>query len=125
MTRVNPQTSIEAYKSLKPEQVRDVYVKIKHALSILKLANTEQIADHLKMPHPQVHKRTSEMERLEMIYKPGTKSMMKSGRMGYNWALRGIDLGQLPETNQYTSKVKSAGQIASSIINNTIQTELF
>ncbi len=124
--RINPQTSLDAYHSLKPEQVRDIYVRIKHALSLLKLANTEAIAEQLKMPHPQIHKRVSEMERLEMIYKPGSKSVMKSGRMGFNWALRGIELPPVVEQpTNYKKSTTTAGTIASNIINNTKQQSLF
>jgi len=85
--RTNPDTSIEAYRSLQPENIREVYQKIINALSVLKAAHTEDIAAFLKVEHCIIHKRVSEMERKGILYKPGAKKKMKSGRRAYVWSL--------------------------------------
>lgn len=112
-------TSLAAYHSLKAEDVRNIYKKILEALKVLGSANTEVISDYLTLPHPKVHKRTSEMERLEMIYKPGTKSVMKSGRMGFNWSIRGTGQKESAVETNYKKETKTAATIASDIINNS------
>jgi predicted transcriptional regulator len=83
-----PTTSLDAYKSLQPDQVRAIYSKIIDALKVLGMASTEQIALHLTLEHAKVNKRVSEMEKLEMIYRPGTRVPTKSGRTAYQWCLR-------------------------------------
>ena len=88
MKRKNPQTSLDAYNSLQPEQVREVYTKIIEALKVLGTASTEQIADYTTLPHAKIHKRVSEMERLEMIYRPGNRVPTKAGRSAHVWCLR-------------------------------------
>jgi predicted transcriptional regulator len=115
-TRTNPQTSLDAYKSLNQENVRDVYVKILNALKVLGSANTEKISEFLTMEHPKVHKRVSEMARLEMIYKPGTKSIMKSGRSGYNWAIRGTGQKEQAVEVTYKPQEKTVSDYANKII---------
>jgi|HubBroStandDraft_3_1064219.scaffolds.fasta_scaffold404141_2 hypothetical protein len=84
-----PATSKDAYKSLKQEELRAVYIKIKWALERLGTASTEQIADYLTYEHAKIHKRVSEMERLEIIYRPGHRVPTKSGRTAFVWALCG------------------------------------
>lgn len=85
--RKNPQTSVDAYKSLQPDQIRAIYQKIVEALKVLGMASTEQIAEYTTIAHPKIHKRVSEMEKLEMIYRPGTRVKTKSGRTAYQWTL--------------------------------------
>lgn len=87
MTRNNPSTSIDAYKSLQPDQIREVYKKILSALEVLGQASTEQIAEYLTMEHARVHKRVSEMQGLQMIYRPGHRVPTKSGRTAFVWCL--------------------------------------
>lgn len=85
--RKNPETSIDAYKSLQPDQLKEIYQKIIEALKVLGTASTEQIADYTTLPHPKIHKRVSEMEKLEIIYRPGNRVATKSGRTAYVWCL--------------------------------------
>ena len=85
MTRNNPSTSIDAYKSLQLSEVRETYQKILSALDVIGKGTMEDIAAYMKCSRDRVWKRLSEMERLEMIYKPGTKKVLKSGRYGYEW----------------------------------------
>lgn len=87
MKRNNPSTSTEAYKSLHPDQIREVYKKIISALEVLRQASSEQIAIHLAMEHAKIHKRVSEMEGLQLIYRPGLRVVTKSGRTAYVWCL--------------------------------------
>src|ERR1700761_3088131 len=87
MKRNNPDTSNEAYRNLKAEDLRSVYQKIIAALEILGTASTEQIANFLTMDHSKIHKRVSEMERLQIIYRPGHKVPTKSGRTAFVWGL--------------------------------------
>lgn len=86
------QTSKDAFHSLNPEDLRDMYRDIMKALAILGTATFEDIAAHLKVDKSRVWKRLSEMERLELIYRPGTKKILKSGRQGYEWALTSANL---------------------------------
>lgn len=125
MQRTQPQTSLDAYKSLNPENVREVYKKILGALKVLGSANTEKISDFLTIEHSKVHKRVSEMQGLEMIYKPGTRSSMKSGRTGYDWAIRGNGQKEPAVEHTYKPNEKTASTIASEIINSTNQPTLF
>jgi len=87
MERVQPITSIDAFKSLKATEIRAIYEKIVQALLVLKAAHTEKIAQHLGIEHAKVHKRTSELERLGVLYKTGAKLPMKSGRNAFVWSL--------------------------------------
>lgn len=82
------ETSQEAYKSLQPDQIREIYSKVIEALKVLGMASTEQISEYTTIPHPRIHKRVSEMEKLEMIYRPGIKVPTKAGRSAYQWTLR-------------------------------------
>lgn len=87
MKRSNPSTSIEAYKALQPEQLRQTYKDILFALSQLGEATTAEMATALKVPHDKIWKRVSEMVRLELIYRPGTQRLMPGGKLGYTWKL--------------------------------------
>lgn len=85
MKRKNPETSNEAFRSLKASEVRETYQQILASLDVLGKATFEELAAHMKCSRDKVWKRLSEMERLEMIYRPGTKKVLKSGRQGYEW----------------------------------------
>lgn len=85
-------TSVEAYKSLNPEDLREMYRDIMKALGVLGIASFEDIAAHLKVEKSRVWRRLAEMERMELIYRPGTKKILKSGRQGYEWALTSANI---------------------------------
>lgn len=89
MERKNPSTSIDAYKSINAEQKREIYKKIKSALQVIGKGTFEQIANHLEMDASKIWKRLSEMERLEIVFRPGEKDKLKSGRRGLVWYLTG------------------------------------
>jgi predicted transcriptional regulator len=94
--RKHIETSIDVYKALQPEQLRQTYKDILFALSQLGEATTEQIAEALKVKPDKIWRRVSEMHRMGLIYRPGTKRLMTSGSMGYTWKL--TQPGQSSET---------------------------
>lgn len=82
-----PFTSLDAYRSQDPSHIRKQYDGILAALSVLRSASAEQIADYLKMQHVQINRRMSEMERLQMVWKPGGRVPTKTGRSAFCWQL--------------------------------------
>lgn len=85
--RKQPETSLEALRSLDPAQIRDIYVSIKWALGQIGSGHFEDIAAALKLPKERVWRRLKEMEDLGIIYRPGTKKMLSTGRNGMVWVL--------------------------------------
>jgi DNA-binding Lrp family transcriptional regulator len=125
MKRPIVETSQMAYESLKAENVRDIYKRILNALKVLGSANTEKIADYIGVEHSRVHKRTKEMEGLEMIWRPGGKTLTKSGRQSFLWTIRGDKQAKTDNQAKETTYKKNdttAAQYASNIIK---QAELF
>jgi DNA-binding transcriptional regulator GbsR (MarR family) len=82
-----PDTSVEAWKSIDPSQLAQIYCGILYALGIMHRGTFEEIAAHMKVDKSRVWKRMSELERMKLVYRPGSKKMLKSGRQGYEWAL--------------------------------------
>lgn len=112
-----PQTSHDANKSASLEMRSRHWDRIKEALTILNLATGEQIALEAKMDYHAVMRRLSEMERLEMVYKPGGKIPTKTGRLAYQYALRNSDT-VLPEPeHHYQKEDTTAADIACMILN--------
>jgi len=126
-----PDTSLSAYKSVSIEMQNNHFSKILKALKVLGVASAEQIATYIGMEHSQINRRISEMERLELIWKPGNKVPTKSGRMAYQWQLRGdMQVKTEKQENIYRNKgVVTAAQHAANILNatqpETIQQTLF
>jgi predicted transcriptional regulator len=85
--RKNPETSDEAFKSLVPEEIREIYRKILASLSVLGEADFEEIAAHAKVDKGSVWRRMNELMKMDLIYRPGNKRKLKSGRFGYTWML--------------------------------------
>lgn len=85
--RKNPSTSTDALKSLKAEELRETYKGILAALSRIKEGTFEQIAQSMRAKPDKIWKRLSELAFQELIYRPGNKRILKSGRMGYTWML--------------------------------------
>jgi len=118
MERNNPITSHEANEKVSNEMLRSIYSRIIEALKVLKLANYEEIALFLNLPDKNmVSRRAKEMEGLQMIYKPGSKSLTRSGRNAFQYALNGSDIvvPSLPERQPKTT----AADFANLIINKT------
>jgi predicted transcriptional regulator len=82
-----PETSVEAWKSIDPTQLAQIYCGILYALGIMYKGTFEEIAAHMKVDKSKVWKRMSELEKMKLVYRPGSKKMLKSGRQGYEWAL--------------------------------------
>ena len=82
-----PQTSLDAYHSQTSEKLTADHQKIVDALNILGQSNYENIAALARMDRHAVGRRLKEMELHGLIYKPGTKSFLKSGRYGYDYRL--------------------------------------
>jgi predicted transcriptional regulator len=104
-----PETSLSAYKSLQPDQIAEIYRKILEALGKLGFATYEEIAAYLKMPPAKIWKRMSELHTKELVYRPGTKKMLKSGRMGFQW---GLTSGQLIKTEKSQKSLKGQQSIS-------------
>jgi len=77
--RNNPQTSIDAYRSLDPAKLSDTYKKIILALTELGNGTFEDIAKKMKVDKSVVWKRLSELERANILYRPGTKKHLNQG----------------------------------------------
>lgn len=86
-----PETSKEAFKSLDPARLRDSYKQIILALSELGSGTFEDIAKKMKADKSVVWKRLSELERANILYRPGTKKTLKSGRSGFVWMILSLD----------------------------------
>lgn len=85
--RKNPETSNEAYRSLKVVKVNETYQKILFALAIIKEGTFEDIARQANEEEDVIWKRLSELHDAGKIYRPGNKRPLKSGRQGYTWML--------------------------------------
>lgn len=119
-----PETSLEAYRSLKPDKIQQIYTDIIRALSVIGEGTFEDIASWLKIDKSRVWKRLSEMQKLGMIYNTGRKKLLKSNRNGFTWMLTN---GTTPKTqeqaNVFNKGTKSATDYAKTLLSN--QTELF
>ena len=98
-----PETSKEAYQQLDLSQLRETYRNILLALAELGSGTFEDIAAKMKVDKSTVWKRLSELQRMELIYRPGTKKMLKSGRNGYMWALTSQSI---PKTEKSMKELK-------------------
>lgn len=87
MKRKNPDTSLEAYAKLKPEQLRAIYRKIIEALKIMGEGSSQQIAAYLTLDDEVVRKRLSELKKMGILYKPGHKVPTKKGCEAYVWQI--------------------------------------
>lgn len=85
MKRKMIETSVEAYRSLDPRELREIYRQILLALDSLGEATHEEIAAFLHLNPSRIWKRLSEAAKMELIYRPGNKRKLKSGRMGFTW----------------------------------------
>lgn len=98
-----PETSIEAYRSLDPSQLAEIYKKIMLALVKIGEGTTQEIAASAKEDHSRIWKRVSDLAKMGIIYRPGNKRMMRSGRMGYTWMLT---LEGVPKTDAAEKALK-------------------
>jgi predicted transcriptional regulator len=120
------QTSLDAYHSLEPKQLTEIYGKILMALSVINEGTFEDIAAYLKIDKSRVWKRLSELASMQLIYRTQNRRMLKSGRSGFTWRLCNPEKTEQVsrETLSYKLGEKSAADYASKIINHS-QIELF
>lgn len=84
-----PETSKEAYRKLDPARVAGTYLKIINALKVITEGNYEAIALAAGIAPEKVWKRLSELQRSEIIYKPGNTVVTKNGSNSYVYRLCG------------------------------------
>lgn len=125
-----PETSMDAFKKAHPDMLAEHYRKIIDALKILGTCNYEKIAAHATMDRHQVGRRLKELEGMELIYKPGTKSNTKSGRTAFDYCLTGSGQPKTDNEVRYVKGEKTAADYANDLINSAHkpefkQTELF
>jgi hypothetical protein len=78
-------TSLNAYKSLDPENIRQMYKDIVFVLGQMQGGGSyEDIAKALKVKESRVWKRLGEAERIGLIHRSGRK-ILSSGRAGSIW----------------------------------------
>lgn len=82
-----PETSLEAYQSLDPEKIRDIYKRILWALSQIGEGHYEDIAYAIKEKESRVWRRLKEMQDMNLIYRTENKKVLSSGCKGYTWKL--------------------------------------
>lgn len=86
--RQNPSTSNEAYKSVSIEMLNNHHSKIIKALKELGSGTYEDIAKFLQWEDKnRASRRLLELERLEIVWKPGLKKPTKSGRNAFVYCL--------------------------------------
>ena len=88
MSNKLPDTSIEAYHMMTDDLLSEHHKKIIEALTILKKATAEEIAEHIGWDDKnRSARRMSELEREQIVYKPGEKRKTKYGRNAYVYEL--------------------------------------
>jgi predicted transcriptional regulator len=85
-----PDTSLDAYHSLDQNNIREIYARIKWALSNIGEGTWEDISKVLKEKDSKIWRRLAEMERLEIICRTENKKVLSSGRKGYTWKLTSL-----------------------------------
>ena len=120
-----PETSMEAFNEFTELMREKDHDLIMGALSVLKQANYEQIAQYLGWgDRNKVSRRLKELELGKKIYKKGDKSLTSSKRNAYIY--RVVSNGEISERKERVErKVKSASDYALRIINSCTQPTLF
>lgn len=125
--RKMPSTSIEAFRSLEDCEIKKTYEGILKSLSVIKEGSFEDVSKAMKCSPDKVWKRLSELhEKYLLIYRPGGKKVLKSGRKGYIWRL--TDLGmEAAKSLESSLPGKTMSDYSRSIrsISATVQTPLF
>lgn len=120
-----PETSLEAYKQVTPEMLSEHHRKIVSALQVLGSSTYEGIANHVNLDRHQVGRRLSELERMQIVYKPGQKKPTKSGRMAYCYSLCITGPKTEKEFNGYKKGEKTSTDFSKELIQATQQQTLF
>lgn len=123
--RRNPDTSTAAYKSVSVEMLNTHHSQIIKALKSLGSGIYEEIADYLGWKDKnRASRRLLEMEKLEIVWKPGAKKPTKSGRSAYVYQLRGDTQPKTDaEFNQFKKNEKASTDYAKELINKKVARE--
>ena len=109
MAKKLPDTSLAAGRQFTGVMKKTHHLKIISALQVLGVANYEKISIWLGMKNAnQISRRLKEMELLELVFKPGSKSSTTSGRAAYNYQLT----GNQPKTEVKNERVMQGDGIA-------------
>lgn len=100
-----PDTSIDAFRSLDVNDIRQIYARIKWALSNIGEGTWEDIGRVLNEKDSKIWRRLSEMERLEIIYRTENKKVLSSGRKGYTWKLTPLHAPSVQDHSRNISKI--------------------
>ena len=122
--RKNPDTSIAARNSLQPDQIAEIYRKILEALSVLGEGTFEEISSKAKLDKGRVWRRMNELQKLELVYRPGNKRPLRSGRLGYTWMLTDKSLPKTKNAER-SLKGKTISDFSKSINTIARQSRLF
>jgi predicted transcriptional regulator len=88
MERQLPLTSHEAHKSMTKEILSNHHRMIIDALHVLRKATAEEISEYLNWDDKnRSARRMSELEREQIVYKPGEKRKTKYGRNAFVYSL--------------------------------------
>lgn len=87
MKRNIAETSLSAYRSLDPDNLRQIYKDIVMALRKIEKGTYEEVAAAMKIEPSRVWKRMNEIEKMGLICRPGDKKLLSSGRNGFVWHL--------------------------------------
>lgn len=123
-----PSTSKAAYKQAQQGLIDSHHAKIVSALERIGTGNYEIIAAYVGLDKHAVGRRLKELEADSKVYKPGTQSPTKTGRMANNYSLctSGFKTDSaVKESNPYKKGVKTAADFASDLIRSTQQSTLF
>lgn len=83
-----PDTSISAFKALAPDKLAKDYADIVFALKCLKEGSYEQISGFLSwVDMGKCSRRLKELESMQVIYKPGNKTVTSRNRSAYVYKL--------------------------------------
>jgi len=120
-----PETSMEAFNEFTELMREKDHDLIMGALSVLKQANYEQIAQYLGWTdRNKVSRRLKEIELENKIYKKGDKSLTSSKRNAYIY--RVVSNGEVSEQKERVQrKIKSSADYALRIIESCNQPTLF
>jgi predicted transcriptional regulator len=117
-----PETSLEAYKALHPENLRTMYAKIVEALKVKGTATYEELSDYLNcQDRNQISRRLKEMEGLQLIFKPGNKRLTKRGRNAYVYCLTNASQPKTEKEIVYKKEEKSSTDYSKQLIRATQQ----
>lgn len=120
-----PDASLDAYRSLDPGKLTETKRKILYALSQLFEGTHEDVAAYMKVDRSVVWKRMSELEKEGLIWKPGNKKALRSGRAGMTYRLTDASTPKTttqekalrgPSVSDYSRKINAIAKNAQATI---------